>query len=74
MRHAAAHQIAERVRLGGQGLEEAVGAVIEGEFSEGDGGVIAVDRQGRIVMAFNTPGMFRGALDSEGRFEVGIWE
>jgi beta-aspartyl-peptidase (threonine type) len=74
MRHAVAHQVAERMRLGGQSLADAVAAVIDDELGEGDGGVIAVDREGRIAMAFNTPGMFRGALDSEGRFELGIWE
>jgi beta-aspartyl-peptidase (threonine type) len=40
----------------------------------GDGGVITVDRDGEIAMVFNTGGMFRGAADSGGRFEVAIWE
>jgi isoaspartyl peptidase/L-asparaginase-like protein (Ntn-hydrolase superfamily) len=36
--------------------------------------VIAVDGRGNISMSFNTAGMFRGAADSEGRFEVAIWD
>lgn len=39
----------------------------------GDGGLIAVSRNGDIVMAFNSPGMKRAAADSDGRFEVAIF-
>jgi isoaspartyl peptidase/L-asparaginase-like protein (Ntn-hydrolase superfamily) len=38
-----------------------------------DGGVIAVSRDGQIVMHQNTPRMFRGMADSTGRFEVRTW-
>jgi isoaspartyl peptidase/L-asparaginase-like protein (Ntn-hydrolase superfamily) len=38
----------------------------------GDGGMIAVGRDGVAVLEFNTEGMFRGAADSSGRFETGI--
>jgi len=34
------------------------------------GGLIGVDRAGNITLEFNTPGMSRGAADSNGRFEV----
>jgi beta-aspartyl-peptidase (threonine type) len=34
------------------------------------GGLVAVSRQGEIVMQHNTPGMSCGAADSQGRFEV----
>ena len=40
----------------------------------GSGGVIAVGRDGRIAMPFNSPGMLRGAMDSRGRLETGIQE
>jgi isoaspartyl peptidase/L-asparaginase-like protein (Ntn-hydrolase superfamily) len=36
--------------------------------------VIAVGRDGTIALVFNTEGMYRGAADSTGRFEVKIWE
>jgi hypothetical protein len=36
--------------------------------------LIAVDSRGRITMAFNTEGMFRGAADASGRLEVGVRE
>jgi hypothetical protein len=43
------------------------------KLKEGDGGLIAVSRNGEIAMPFNTPGMFRGAADWKGRFDVAIW-
>ncbi len=39
----------------------------------GDGGIIAVDRNGNIAMVFNTQGMYRGAIDTEGRLTTGIY-
>ena len=40
----------------------------------GEAGVIAVDAAGNLDMNFNSEGMFRGAADSGGRFQIGIWE
>ena len=71
--HLIAHRIAQRMELAGESLEEAVGESVEQVLEPGDGGLIALDAQGRTVMAFNSAGMFRGAADSEGRFEVAIW-
>jgi beta-aspartyl-peptidase (threonine type) len=39
----------------------------------GDGGLIAIDHAGRIVMDFSTEGMFRGARDSNGRRDLAIY-
>jgi beta-aspartyl-peptidase (threonine type) len=39
----------------------------------GEGGVIAVDHAGRIVLDFNSQGMFRGSRDSRGMREIAIW-
>ena len=74
IRHTVAHSVSARMEYGGLSLQEAVDQVIDQELNEGDGGLIAVSAKGEIVMRFNTPGMFRGAADAEGRFEVGIWE
>jgi len=38
------------------------------------GGVIALDKDGHIVMDFNSPGMFRAARDSNGRHDVAIFK
>lgn len=74
IRHNTARALADRMELGGESLAEAADAVIHDALEPGDGGLIAVDRLGNIALAFNTPGMFRGAADSSGRFEIGIWD
>jgi beta-aspartyl-peptidase (threonine type) len=55
-------------------LEQAAREVIHGELEAGDGGLIAVGNDGSIALVFNSEGMFRGAADAAGRFEVAIWE
>ena len=37
-------------------------------------GVIAVDPNGKGVMEFNSPGMFRGMRDSSGQRQIAIYE
>ncbi len=39
----------------------------------GDGGLIAVDKNGNIAMSFCTPGMYRGYIKSSGEREVKIY-
>lgn len=39
----------------------------------GDGGLIAVDKKGNIAMPFNTAGMYRGYIKSDGSSEVKIY-
>lgn len=41
---------------------------------KGNGGVIAVDKDGNIAMPFNTPGMFRGFVKSSGETEIKIFK
>ena len=40
---------------------------------QGEGGVIAMDRQGNFTMPFNSTGMFRGRVDAAGTVTVGIF-
>ncbi|MDE2195948.1 MAG: isoaspartyl peptidase/L-asparaginase [Gammaproteobacteria bacterium] len=40
---------------------------------ENSGGLIALDRQGEIVTAFNTAGMYRGYIDTHGNLVVKIF-
>lgn len=75
IRHVVAHEICARVRLTGVSLAEAADLVVNQTLREagGDGGVIAVDPQGNISMPFNTPGMYRAAIDTQGRLRIGIF-
>lgn len=74
MRLAAAHEVSARVRLTGQGLERAAAGVIEAlGAAGGDGGLIAVGREGGVAMPFNTRGMYRGVVGEDGIAHVGIY-
>jgi len=63
IRNVVAHAIAARMRFGHSTLTEAVRAVVLEELPamHGEGGVIAVDREGRVVLEFNSEGMFRAS-------------
>lgn len=74
IRHAVSFQISNIMLLTGASLQEAAEKVIHGILKPGDGGIVAVSHTGEIAMVFNSPGMFRGAADSRGLFEVKIWE
>jgi beta-aspartyl-peptidase (threonine type) len=63
IRAAVAHDICSRMRFGGRTVSEAVREVVLGELPamHGEGGVIAIDRNGEIAMEFNSEGMFRAS-------------
>jgi L-asparaginase / beta-aspartyl-peptidase len=68
IRAVAAHQLAERVRIGGQSLQEALDAVLADVGSlGGKGGLIAVAPNGEAAWGFTTPGMYRGMADASGQ-------
>ena len=68
IRALAAYQVAERVKIGGESLQEALDDTLADVQSlGGGGGLIAVSRTGEMVWGFTTPGMYRGKADSNGR-------
>jgi len=68
IRAVAAHQLAERIRLGGQSLQESLDAVLADIASlGGKGGMIAVAPNGEAAWGFTTPAMYRGMADATGR-------
>ena len=40
----------------------------------GAGGVISIDKDGNIAMPFNTPGMYRGSIDENGKVTTSIFK
>jgi beta-aspartyl-peptidase (threonine type) len=52
----------------GDSLAKAADDVVNGEVVRlgGDGGAIAMDRDGNIAMPFNSPGMHRGWIHADG--------
>src|SRR5438309_3943377 len=68
IRAVAAHQLAERIRIGGQSLQEALDAVLADVTDlGGKGGLIAVAPDGDAAWGFTTPAMYRGIADASGR-------
>lgn len=74
IKHTVAHDISALMEYAGLTLQQAADRVIHQKLKPGDGGVIGVARDGSIALVFNSEGMYRGAADSAGRFEVKIWE
>jgi beta-aspartyl-peptidase (threonine type) len=74
IRHTVARDVAALVEYRDMALEAAARAVIDGKLQPNDGGLVAVSRNGEIALVFNSPGMYRGAADAGGRFEIAIWK
>jgi len=73
IRTVVAHDICAQVEYLRIPLSQAVTAVLDKMRAlGGNGGVIAVDRGGGVVLDFNSEGMFRGVRTSTGRSEVAI--
>lgn len=75
MRAMAAYDVAALMMYKNETLEKAANAVIHEKLKPvgGEGGLIAVDKNGNIAMPFNSEGMYRAAADSNGRHEVLIF-
>lgn len=77
IRSAVAHDISSMMRYTGLPLTAAANAVVHGKLVDlagpGSGGVIALDRNGSIATPFNTTGMYRAWVDTEGNVEVRIY-
>ncbi|WP_425615527.1 isoaspartyl peptidase/L-asparaginase family protein [Anatilimnocola sp. NA78] len=70
IRHNVAHEISARVAYRGDTLAAAVDHVLKKVLKPDDGGLIAVGKNGEIVMEFTTDGMARAAGDSRGTREI----
>jgi beta-aspartyl-peptidase (threonine type) len=72
----AAHEVSALMRLKGLGVQAAVSRVIHEEIGPlgGDGGIIAMDSNGVIAADFNTAGLFRGWIGSDGEPHVQTFE
>lgn len=75
LRAVVAHDICARMAYRGDTLAQAAEDVVNGEVPRlgGDGGAIAVDRDGNIAMPFNTPGMHRGWVAVDGSRETAVF-
>jgi beta-aspartyl-peptidase (threonine type) len=75
IRNAVAHDICARVAYRGDSLATAAEEVVDRIVPEagGDGGAIALDKDGNIATPFNTSGMYRGWVKPDGTRGVAIF-
>ncbi|WP_334048109.1 isoaspartyl peptidase/L-asparaginase family protein [Alteromonas gracilis] len=76
IRYHVAADICARMKYQEITLEQAANAVVHDVLVEagGDGGVIAIDGKGNIAMPFNSAGMYRASIDTEGNITVSIYK
>lgn len=75
IRSTAARTIAAKMEYQNKDVKTATQEVIAeiGKMG-GDGGLIAMDKNGNIAMEMNTAGMYRGAITDKGEIEVEIYK
>ncbi len=74
IRNTVAYNISALMKFKGYSLQEAANEMILNVLPEGSGGIIAVDKEGKYALVFNTSSMLRGIANSNGDFEVNIWK
>ena len=76
IRSVVAHDITAIMKYQNKSVQEAANTVVKDKLVDmgGGGGVIAIDGEGNIAMPFNTKGMYRGSIDTEGKVYIGIYE
>ncbi|HEX8776104.1 MAG TPA: isoaspartyl peptidase/L-asparaginase [Pyrinomonadaceae bacterium] len=71
-----AYDISALMEYKGMAVEAATRAVVMEKLKAlgGEGGVIAIDKNGNVAMSFNTPGMYRAYIAADGKPVVGIYK
>jgi beta-aspartyl-peptidase (threonine type) len=71
-----AKTISDRMEFAHQTLKDAANEMIMKRLPAlgGDGGLIGVDKDGNIVMSFDTEGMYRGFIKSDGETKVELYK
>ncbi len=71
-----AHDISAMMEYKKVSLQEAASEVIQKKVPAlgGDGGIIAIDKDGNVAMEFNTAGMYRAHMNAKGELTVGIYK
>jgi len=76
IRNVVAYDISALMKYKGLSLQQATAEVIMKKLKaqNADGCIVAVDKDGNIAMTFNSAGMYRGYITSEGDSEVLIYK
>ena len=75
IRNVVAYDISALMKYKGLSLQQAADEVIMKKLKSqnAEGGIVAVDKDGNIAMTFNSAGMYRGYITSEGESEILIY-
>jgi L-asparaginase / beta-aspartyl-peptidase len=74
IRASVGHDISALMEYRGMSLKDAAQAVLDKVAKlGGTGGLIAIDREGKMALPFNTAGMYRGYVDSSGKVVIEIY-
>jgi beta-aspartyl-peptidase (threonine type) len=76
IRNTVAHSICALVEYAHMPLAQAADSIVMRQLvaQNGDGGIIAMDRQGNWTWPFNTSGMYRGRIDAAGNVQIQIYK
>ena len=71
-----AYDISAMMEYKGVSLQEAASEVIQKKNPAlgGTGGIVSIDKDGNVAMEFNTAGMYRAHMNSEGELIIGIYK
>jgi beta-aspartyl-peptidase (threonine type) len=75
IRQVVAHEVSALMRYKSMSLQQACDEVLFKQLlpAGGEGGLIAIDKDGNYSLAFNTPGMYRGVMDANEKITVSIF-
>ena len=75
IRSVTGHEISALMEYRGATLADAAQSALD-KIAKlgGSGGLIAIDRDGNIALPFNTSGMYRGHVDSDGNAVIEIYK
>jgi beta-aspartyl-peptidase (threonine type) len=74
IRAAVAHTVSDLMELRGMSVKEAAEEALKRAHDlGGEGGLIAIDKDGNFALPFNTSGMYRGYIDANGKPVVDIY-
>ena len=76
IRAVVAYDISALMEYKGMSLQDAAKEVIQKKVPAlgGDGGIVAIDKDGNVAMEFNTSGMYRATMNSEGELIIKIYK
>lgn len=76
IRAVVAYDISALMEYKGMSLQDAAKEVIHNKVAKlgGDGGIVAIDKDGNFAMEFNTPGMYRASMNAKGDFSIGLYK